>query len=219
MSPDASASAPGAPRRELARRLDARWKILFVLAFIITVVATPIGHWRPLGGLGLLLAFLVGLSGERLGPMLLRWSGFLLLVGFIAVTIGPGLSARTGQGLAAVVLTILAKNSLGFLMLLTLGATTPWLEVLGGMRRLGLPAILVATLQFMERYFQVLRDEHHRMTLARHARTFGGRRGPPWGLLTGLIGTLFLRSFERSERVHAAMLARGWDGTLRSLED
>jgi len=209
----------GASRRPNLRRLDARWKILFVLAYILTVVATPIGQWRILGGLGLVLAFLVGLSGARIGSLLLRWAGFILLVGFIALAIAPGLSARSGHGLLKVVSTILVKNSLAFLMLLTLGAFTPWLEVLNGMRRLGMPAILVSTLRFMERYVQVLRDEARRMSQARRSRTFGRGPGLSWGQLTSLIGMLFLRSFERSERVHAAMLARGWDGTLRGLED
>ena len=40
-----------------------------------------------------------------------------------------------------------------------------------------------------------------------------------WSLLGGLIGMLFLRTFERAERVHDAMIARGWDGTIRSLDD
>ncbi|MFO0892399.1 MAG: energy-coupling factor transporter transmembrane component T [Isosphaeraceae bacterium] len=215
----AEALASSAAARSPMARLDARWKLIFVLAYIVAVVATPIGQWRILGGLGLLLAFLVGLSGARLEALLLRWCGFLLLVGFIALTIAPGLSARSGHGMATVLMTILAKNSLGFLMLLTLAASTPWAELLRGLRRLGMPVILVGTLQFMERYLQVLGDESRRMTLARRARSFGRRPALSWGMLTSLIGMLFLRSFERSERVHAAMLARGWDGTMRSLEE
>jgi cobalt/nickel transport system permease protein len=33
-----------------------------------------------------------------------------------------------------------------------------------------------------------------------------------------MVGSLFLRSLERSERVYAAMLSRGYDGELRTLE-
>ncbi len=75
-----------------------------------------------------------------------------------------------------------------------------------------MPAVLVATLQFMDRYRYVLLDELDRMTTARRARTFNRRDSLAWGLLTGLIGLLFLRTFERAERVHGAMVARGWDG-------
>lgn len=200
-------------------RPDARWKILFALGFVVAVVSVPAGHWRVLGGMGLLLALLLGLSGASPRSLLLRWLGFLLLIGFIALTIAPGLSARSGEGVPTVLLTILAKNSLAFLMMLALGACTPWPDLLRGLRRLGLPVALVATLQFMERYVHVLGDELRRMTTARRARSFGGGTGLAWSLLTSLIGMLLLRSYERSERVHAAMLARGWDGTIRSLED
>jgi cobalt/nickel transport system permease protein len=65
----------------------------------------------------------------------------------------------------------------------------------------------------------VLVEELDRMATARRARTFTRRRALPWGLLTGLIGMLFLRTFERGERVHGAMVARGWQGTLHHLDD
>jgi cobalt/nickel transport system permease protein len=57
------------------------------------------------------------------------------------------------------------------------------------------------------------------MATARRARTFGRRGVLSWSLLGGLIGMLFLRTFERAERVHDAMIARGWDGSIRSLDD
>ena len=81
-----------------------------------------------------------------------------------------------------------------------------------------MPAVLVSTLQFMHRYLHVLTDELDRMLKARRSRTFRRTGRLDWGLLTGCIGILFLRAFERGERVHAAMLARGWDGTIRTLD-
>ena len=95
---------------------------------------------------------------------------------------------------------------------------TPFRTLLVAIRRLGVPGTLVATLQFMYRYLFVLTEELDRMVQARRARTFRRTGRLDWGLLTGLIGILFLRSYERGERVHAAMLARGWDGTVRTLD-
>jgi cobalt/nickel transport system permease protein len=115
-------------------------------------------------------------------------------------------------------LAIVARNSLALLALLVLASVTPLLELLTALRRLGMPPVLVATLQFMCRYMYVLTDELDRMSKARRARTFRRSGRLDWGLLTGLIGVLFLRALERGERVHAAMLARGWDGTLRTLD-
>ena len=86
------------------------------------------------------------------------------------------------------------------------------------MARLRVPPVLVATLHFMYRYLHVLRDELARMVQARRARSFRRRGALDWGLLSSLIGVLFLRAMERGERVHAAMRARGWDGTLRTLD-
>jgi cobalt/nickel transport system permease protein len=200
-------------------RLDARFKLSFALAVVVLVVATPIGAWRLLGSLGLLLALLIGLAGMSVRTLFYRWAGFALLVGFLALMVAPGLPARAEHGLLAVVLTLLAKNSLAFLMMLVLGSVTPWREVLRAMRRLGVPAVLVATLQFMERYLHVLLDELERMTRARRARSCRPTGILSWRSLCGLLGSLLLRSFDRSERVHWAMLARGWDGTIRTLDD
>ncbi len=200
-------------------RLDARLKLLFALTFVVAVEATSVGQWRVLGALGLLLALLLGLSGASPRSLLLRWSGFVVLVGLLALLIAPGTPAIAQHGLPAVVLSIVAKNSLAFLMMLALAASTPWRELLRAMRRLGVPAVLIATLQFMERYLHVLSDELGRMLTARRARSFRSSGVLAWSLLSGMIAMLLLRSFERSERVHCAMIARGWDGTIRSLED
>ncbi len=133
--------------------------------------------------------------------------------------LAPSHPARAEQGLAAVAASILVKNALAVLTMIVLAGTTPFTRLLTGLRRLGVPLVLVATLQFMERYRHVLLEEVDRMATARRARTFRRRGFLGWGVLGGLIGMLFLRTFERAERVHDAMLARGWTGTIRSLED
>ena len=203
----------------LLHRLDPRLKLVATLAFVIVVVATPLGLWRLLAAEGLLLAFLIGLSGVPPRELSRRWLAFLALVGFLAAMIARSHPARTSIGAWNVGLSILAKNSLAFLAILLLANVTPFRRLLVAMRRLGTPPALVTTLQFMYRYLYVLTDELDRMVQARRARSFRRSGRLDWGLLTGLIGILFVRAFERGERVHSAMLARGWDGTLRSLED
>ena len=81
-----------------------------------------------------------------------------------------------------------------------------------------MPPALVATLHLMYRYLFVLADQLGRMARARRSRSFRRSRWADWPLGSGLIAALMLRSFERGERVHAAMIARGWDGTVRSLD-
>jgi cobalt/nickel transport system permease protein len=200
-------------------RLDARVKLIAALALILAVIATPIGAWRSFGAAGLVLAFIIGLAGIPPRELGRRWLGLFVPVAFLVAMIAPAHPARAQQGLAAVAASILIKNGLALMTMIVLAGTTPFPRLLNGMRRLGVPLVLVATLQFMERYRHVLLEEIDRMATARRARTFRRRGSLSWTLLGGLIGMLFLRTFERAERVHDAMIARGWTGTIRSLED
>jgi cobalt/nickel transport system permease protein len=199
-------------------RLDTRVKVVAAVAFVVAVVATPVGSWRWLAAEGLLLAFATGLSGVPPRDLFVRWLGFLVLVGFLAWVVASTHPSRAEHGVGLVALTVVAKNSLAFLAILVLVGVTPFRKLLAALRRLGVPAVLVATLQLMYRYLHVFAGELGRMVQARRSRTFRPAGRLDWGLLTGLIGVLFLRAFERGERVHAAMLARGWDGTVRTLD-
>jgi cobalt/nickel transport system permease protein len=199
-------------------RLDPRLKLVLTVIYVVGVVVTPPGSWRGLAAEGLALAFAVGLSGAPPLALIRRWLGFLLLVGFLAVMVAPGHPDRQRLGVVAVALAIVAKNSLAFLAMMVLVHVTPFRTLLVAMGRLGLPPLIVSTLQFMERQIHILGDELRRMVQARRSRTFRRSGRLDFGPLTSLIGMLFLRSFERGERVHAAMLARGWDGTVRSLD-
>jgi cobalt/nickel transport system permease protein len=201
------------------QRLDSRLKLAATFVYVVAVVATPVGWWELLAAEGLVLAFVVGLSGVPPRELLVRWLGFLVVFGFLTLMVAPSRPERAVYGLAAVALTILAKDSLALVATLLLVQVTPFRTLLIALRRLGAPLTLVATLQFMYRYLFVLAEELERMLQARRARTFRASGRLDWGLLTGLIGVLFLRSYERGERVHSAMLARGWDGTVRSLDD
>src|SRR5262245_1737755 len=140
-------------------RLDARVKLVVAVGFIVAVLLTPIGWWRVLGLLGLALAFLIGLAGVSPSTLFRRWAGLLILVGFLAAMVAPGVSSRAGVSIVTVVTSILLKNSLAFLMMLVLAEVTPWRSLLLAMSRLGVPRVLVATLQFMERYLHVLGDD------------------------------------------------------------
>ena len=199
-------------------RVDPRVRLLVAVAYVVAVVLTPPTAWRALVGEGLALAFVVGWAGADPMALARRWLGFLPLVGFLALMVAPGHPGRAELGWAGVAAAILAKNSLALGAMATLALVTPFVLILAAMGQLGVPAVLVSTLRFMDRQAQILGDERTRMVQARRCRTFrrSGRLG--FGVLAGLIGMLLLRSFERGERVHAAMLARGWDGTVRTLD-
>jgi len=199
-------------------RVAPRVRLLGTVAYVVGVVLTPPRVWQALVAEGLLLSFVVGWSGSEPTDLLRRWVKFVPLVGFLAVMVASGHPSRAELGFVGVSAAILVKNSLAFGAMAVLIEVTPFGAILAAMGRLGVPPILVATLRFMERQTAILGDELARMVQARRSRTFrrGGRLG--FGVLTGLIAILFLRSFERGERVHSAMLARGWDGTIRTLD-
>jgi cobalt/nickel transport system permease protein len=200
-------------------RLDARIKLIATLAFIVFTVLTPIGAWSRLGALGFVMALLVGLSGVPPIDLFRRWLTFLVLIAFLAVVLAPAHPDRATAGLGVVLFSILIKNSLAIVAMLLLSAVTSFHTLLAALRKLGLPRVLVATLGIMERYRFVLAEELNRMATARRARSFRGHGPFSFSLAGGLIGLLFLRAFERAERVHGAMVARGWQGTLRSLDE
>ncbi|MCW5966002.1 MAG: hypothetical protein KIT83_18335, partial [Bryobacterales bacterium] len=86
---------------------------------------------------------------------------------------------------------------------------TGWVGLLRALRHLGLPAGISLTLAQLERYRQLIAAEWKRTMLAREARSPGGHRFA-LASYSGQVGMVFLRSWERSERIHAAMLARGF---------
>ncbi len=201
------------------QRLDARIKLIAAVAFVVLAVLTPIGGWSWYGGLGFVLALLIGLSGISPLELFRRWLTFLVLIAFLALVLVPTHPARATLGPGVVVLSILIKNSLAIVAVLLLSAVTSFHALLVAMRKLGMPIVLVATLGIMERYRFVLAEELNRMATARRARSFRKRGTFSISLAGGLIGLLFLRAFERAERVHGAMVSRGWQGILRSLEE
>jgi cobalt/nickel transport system permease protein len=112
---------------------------------------------------------------------------------------------------------ILVKGTLGVLTSLTLAATTPLRDLLLGLQRLRAPALVVTIATLMLRYADVIAAEAARMRLARISRGHDPRFLWQAGATARGIGSLFVRSYERGERVHLAMLSRGWAGRMPQL--
>lgn len=202
-------------------RAPAHLKVLALLAFVGVVVATPKDWFAAHGLLLLVLAAVVAVSRVP-PPYLIRrlvvevpFVVFALLMPFIAT--GPrtevlGLSVSEAGLLAG--WALLAKGTLGVLASLTLAATTEPRDLLAGLERLRLPQQLVQIMSFMIRYVDVVTDEMRRMRVARESRGFTARNPRHWPVVARSAGALFIRSYERGERVHLAMLSRGYTGQL-----
>ena len=114
--------------------------------------------------------------------------------------------------------SIVVKGTLGVLAAVILSTTTTAREILRGLEKLKLPMIMVQIASFMLRYINVISDEMERMKVARESRGFIATSIKHWKVLATAAAALFIRSYERGERVHLAMLSRGFDGALPSIE-
>ena len=139
------------------------------------------------------------------------------------VMIGPLALAISGEGVRLFT-TILLKSWLSVQVALLLAFTTPFHDLIDALRELRLPRLMVAIISFMYRYLGVLTEEAGRMNRARAARSAAALAGRAAGSLTwrarvtgAMVGSLFIRSYERSERIYAAMQARGFEAQLRHL--
>ncbi len=112
---------------------------------------------------------------------------------------------------------IFAKATLGATVSITLAATTEVPEMLRGLGILRVPSLITAIAGFMMRYLELISGELSRMRRAMTARGYDPRWLWQARPIATSAGAMFIRSYERGERVHAAMLARGYDGTMPEL--
>lgn len=111
-------------------------------------------------------------------------------------------------------LGIIAKGTLGILTAIVLSSTTTARELLRGLERLRIPSLIIQIATFMLRYMNVVNDEMERMRIARASRGFEATGVQHWRVLGQSAGALFIRSYERGERVHLAMISRGYQGLM-----
>lgn len=200
-----------ARRRSPIHRLSASSKALLG-AGSIAVVLTPHSYWpATLAGHLTILLIVYALARLPWRFFFRRWLGFVPVVCLMAVGVPLTRGWVDGAPLAGRVAGCALVAYTSILLLVT---TTPVTELLGLLNRWRAPAALSAVLIITFRYLFVLEQERCRMDRARQARTFRKRRSDYWLTSQRLIGVLFGRSLARAERVHQAMLARGWKGTM-----
>ncbi len=217
-------------------RLDPRVKVVVTIAFILSNALLPDGAWMAFGLAWLFLLFTNALS--ELG-LLFTFKRSLIALPFALVAITvlfsiPGNPLTTfhflfwdltitDAGLLRFV-SILIRSWLSVQMAILLVATTRFPDIVHALEHLRVPSILTTIIAFLYRYLFVLVDEVFRLLRAREARSAavtGVRAGGSvaWraGVAGNMAGQLFLRSYERSDRVYNAMLARGYAGHLQTI--
>jgi cobalt/nickel transport system permease protein len=209
-------------RHTVIHDMQAHVKLLATLAFVLVVVITPITHYSAFGLYALTLLALTFVARMPLRTVIVRSAIEIPFVLFAVLlpffTPGPrvdvlGVIALSQPGLEQA-FGILAKGTLGVVATIILGGTTQVSELLRGLERLKVPATIVQIATFMLRYANVVADEMRRMKVARESRGFVATGLSSWKVLGQSAGALFIRSYERGERVHLAMLARGFSGSF-----
>jgi len=205
----------------VVHRLAPEVKIAAAVLFTVAVVVTPRGAFGAFGAYAVVLAAVAVLARVR-APWLLKRS--LIELPFVVLALALPFLGRgervTWLGLDLSVeglyggWNIVAKGTIGVLASLLLAATTTTRDLILGLDRLRCPQVLTQIATFMLRYLEVLGDEARRMRVARISR--GDDPRFLWqlkGFAAG-VGALFLRAFERGERVFLAMVSRGYEGRM-----
>jgi len=217
---------PSAAVTPLAR-YSPRAKLIAALGLLLVIsiaqpIWFPVAPGVPLSWIHVAAALLVAAAAwsARMSPRYLakRLAAFAVPLSIIGLSI-PLADGTRGWTIMA---GVLAKGFLSFTVVLVLVHTTGFDKLLGALRSIGVPKLLVAMLAATYRYVFVLLEELERMRRAQFARTFDCPHRLSRITVTNgtrLIGMLFVRCSERAERVHAAMVARGFDGEVRVLDD
>ncbi|MEV7504530.1 cobalt ECF transporter T component CbiQ [Streptomyces sp. NPDC093018] len=201
-------------------------KLAAAFLFVLVVVSTPREAMWAFGVYAVLLAAVARGARVPAGFLLRRllievpFVAFAVLMPFVAEgervqVLGLSLSVNGLWG----AWNVLAKGTLGVAASVLLAATTELRQLLLGLERLKLPPLLVQIASFMIRYGDVITDEMRRMRIARASRGFEARGVRHWGVLAKSAGALFIRSYERGERVHLAMVSRGYAGSMPVIEE
>lgn len=208
----------------VVHRTPAEVKIVCLVAFVLAVVATPREMFWPFG-----IYVLIILAVWRAAEIPVRWvlprmlieAPFVVLAVLLPFAEGGDLVAVLGLHVSVAGLYaawgIVIKGTLGVAASLTLAATTTARELPLALSRLKVPGLITSMLVLMIRYIDVLSAEASRMRMARISRGDSPRTLHQVGAIAKSVGALFLRSYERGERVYLAMLSRGYDGQVPQL--
>jgi cobalt/nickel transport system permease protein len=201
-------------------------KLAAAFAFVIVVVSTP---REAVWAFAVYAVLLAGVARAAHVPAAFLLKRLLIEVPFVAFAV---LMPFVAQGERVDVLgmslsvnglwgawNVLAKGTLGVATSVLLASTTELRELLLGLQRLRLPPLLVQIASFMVRYGYVIADEMRRMRIARESRGFEASGVRHWGVLAKSAGALFIRSYERGERVHLAMVSRGYTGSMPVIDE
>lgn len=201
----------------ICHRLPPLVKLSAAVTVILTGLLIPADAWPVFGVLGCLV-----FTGHSIAAVPVRYLArrvllFLPFVGLMSISLPLSQGFTRGWDL---MLVILLRGLLAFLTSLWLIQVMPFPQLLKTLRRLRVPVVVIAILAFMERYIFVIWDELDTLRSAWRLRSFGsGSIWFRWKSLSQMLGMLLIRCLNRAEKIHWAMVARGWNGEMHWLDE
>jgi cobalt/nickel transport system permease protein len=196
-------------------------EILVAFLFVAAVVSTP---REAFAAFGFYAAVLAALAAAAAIPLRYLAARMVILTPFVVLALLlPLFGSDPTTEVLGISLSIeglwdmwnlLAKASLGLLTAVILGATTEIADLVRGLGALRVPRVVTAILGFMVRYADVVIEDVTRMRIALASRGHRTRTVADWRPFARATGTMFVRTYERGERVYLAMESRGYAGTM-----
>ncbi len=213
----------------LLESLDPRSKIISFLAIIFCMILTPITRFKDFGLYFLLVlavTFLSNVSPKQIFKRMIVIVPFVIFIAVFVPFLKEGIVYKslkigywkldiTYEGILTF-LNIIIKSSLSVFLLVVASSTTPFADFLKGLDLLHIPRLLIMLMSFLYRYLFVLLDEARRLMRARSLRYFGSKYKEQFRVIGYMVGVLFIRTFERAERIYSAMVVRGFHGEIPS---
>lgn len=187
-------------------KLGARIKVIFLFAFLLLIILTPIGF----RGLFLLYASaVIALAYLSRVPVTFILKRVTEALPFILIISLSALLRKQGHILF---LSCTIKALLAVVLVLVVSLTTKFTCLLAALKDLKVPGIFISLLSFMYRYSFLLEDQLLRTNRAYASRNINNKKKfNKFRILSNILGATFIRTYERAERVYLAMCARGYD--------
>ena len=205
----------------VVHRMAPQAKLVAALGMVVCVAITP---RQAVWAFAIYAVVLLALM--RIGGLTARFVGTRLVVEIpfvLATLLFPFLAGGPTVTVLGIELSkaglwdmwnIVAKATLGLMTSIVLAGTTQIPKMLAGFDALHVPRVITAIMGFMIRYLDVVLGEFRRMRVAMQSRAYAPRWIGHIRPYAQSAGTIFVRSYERGERVYLAMASRGYTGHM-----
>lgn len=194
--------------------------LLITLGYLVAMLSVPLSAPQRIVWFAIYPVITAEMFGVGFGKVLFN-SLWVIPVCVLIGVFNPLYDTRIALSVAGIgisqgwvsFVSVVLRGLLAMQVALILAYSAGFYDLCNSLRLLKCPKMLISQLQFTYRYMGVILEEALGMDHARKARGFG-KNSYPLRMWSRMVGQLLIRSYERASRIHNAMLARGFDGTM-----